>query len=261
MNILSSTPPEKVIATDKASGFTLEPIPEIPQPEGIIKSWSFSSLMDYETCKYRAFLKLVQRAKQKENEFSNRGNVIHKLAEDYVLGNIEELPKELIKFEKQFENVLEKKAQGQTILIEQEWAFTDEWEPTQWRDKKAWNRTKADLAIFETMSSAIIVDHKTGKKFGNELKHGQQLQFYVITAFLMFPELEYVEAELWYLDHGLTTNRKYSRDDAMVFLPRWEERGKRMTTATEFLPSPSKANCKWCPYGSENGTGVCEWKH
>ncbi len=259
---LTQAPPggETVIATDKPpSGFELAPIPEVGPRSGAIKSWSFSVLMDFETCNYRAFLKSVRRLKQKENEFSSRGNHIHKLAEDFVNGEIEGLPNELIKFEKEFDEIMGRKANGDQILVEQEWAFTETWEPTQWRGSSAWARIKADLCAFESQKSVLIVDHKTGKKFGNELKHGQQLQFYVVSAFLMYPELEYVEAELWYLDHGIKTVKRYTRDEAMVFLPRWEERAIKMTTTTEFIPSPSKNNCLWCPYGRANGTGDCEW--
>ena len=93
--------------------------------------------------------------------------------------------------------------------------------------------------------------------FGNEISHSQQALTYAIGSFFRYPELQFVQTELWYLDHGETTLQAYTRDEAMVFVPKLQERAIAMTTATSFPPNPSNYNCKWCSY--KNGEEpVCQ---
>ena len=79
---------------------------------------------------------------------------------------------------------------------------------------------------------------------------------YAIVTFLRYPELQHIRVENWYTDLDEKMDRNYSREDAMRFLPRWTERGNIMTTQKDFLPSPSKPTCKFCPYKK---SGDCEW--
>jgi hypothetical protein len=51
--------------------------------------------------------------------------------------------------------------------------------------------------------------------------------------------------------------RSYTRERAMLFLPGLERRATAMTTCTDFHPTPSQGNCKWCPF-NENKT--CDWR-
>ena len=55
-----------------------------------------------------------------------RGNLIHKLAEDYTLGKIKKLPPELRYYDNQFAELKKSKPQ-----VEQTWAFTKP--PHPWR--------------------------------------------------------------------------------------------------------------------------------
>ena len=132
--------------------------------------------------------------------------------------------------------------------MEGDWGFTIDWEPCAWMAPNVWARIKLDAIVYETETSARVIDYKTGKMFGNEISHSQQALTYAIGSFFRYPELQHVQTELWYLDHGETTLQAYTRDEAMVFVPKLHERAIAMTTATSFPPNPSTYNCKWCSY-------------
>ena len=240
--------------------FVFDPTKPIPTPEpvvGPVKAWSFSALMNDEQCPYRTFLKVVKRTPEPDSPAAARGTAIHTLAEDFVKGEILEMPVELKQLSGNYRWLREQYEAGK-VSLEGEWAFDADWTPTGWRDANAWARIKADAVVYSSPTAAMVIDHKTGRKFGNELKHQQQTQLYAIATFLRDPALEYVETALWYIDHGEATPGKYTRDQAMMFLPRWTLRGNRMTSRTEFPPKPSKTNCKWCPFAE---TKACEWRY
>lgn len=105
----------------------------------------------------------------------------------------------------------------------------------------------------------FIPTHNTGRKFGNELKHAEQLQLYQLVCFLRYPKLEVVTTELWYLDQDDLTAGTFTRAQGLRFKRAWDSRGTRLTTATDFPPNPTIHTCKYCPYGPAHlgGTGHC----
>lgn len=221
-----------------------------------IKSWSFSRLMDYESCPFKAWLKHACRIPDpKPNPFADRGTQIHKLAEDFILGNIKELPIELFKFKDEILSIRARyKRDPNSILQEQEWGFDRDWKITDYRT--AWGRVKADLITFLSPKEAAAIDFKTGKKFGNELKHAEQLQVYSLSTFLRFPDLEHITSELWYFDVDELSTVDVTRERAMQrYLPVFDGRFRKMTDATTFPAKPNIHSCKYCPYGD---TGHCD---
>lgn len=106
----------------------------------------------------------------------------------------------------------------------------------------------------------FCVTHNTGKKFGNELKHGDQGLSYALHAFHRYPELETFKVEFWYLDQADTLQRLFTRRQLGILLPRYHNRAKDMTTAKTFPAKPNCNNCRWCAYGNGKfGTGDCEF--
>lgn len=126
------------------------------------------------------------------------------------------------------------------------------WVPT-------WLRLKLDALVFLHATHAVAIDYKTGRKFGNEAKHAEQLYLYQLVTFLRYPKLEKVTTELWYLDQGFehTTSQTFTRAQGLRFRPAFDKRGTALTTCTEFPPNPSVHACRWCQYGSWNG-GQCQ---
>ncbi len=227
------------------------------KPLGLIPAWSHSTLKTFETCAYRSYIAKVKRISEDFGPAAKRGSEIHEQAEHYVNGTLGEMPDTLNKFTKQFEH-LRKLYNDSKVELEGEWGFTIEWEACHWMAPNVWARIKLDAIVHENETSARVIDYKTGRQFGNEIGHGQQALTYAIGSFLRYPKLQHVQTELWYLDHGTVTEHSYTRDQALLFLPKLHERAMVMTTAEKFPPNPSKTNCKWCSY--KNGEEpACQW--
>jgi hypothetical protein len=233
-------------------------------PLGLIPTTSFSSLSNFEQCPYHVYLSKVEKCPDVSGPAALRGSEIHDKAENFIKGDgTDDVPKELLKFEALFSDLRARYSDGQ-IHVEEDWAFTRDWEPTGWSEDNTWLRMKLDALDLESPTSAIVYDWKTGRKFGNEVKHGQQALLYVISTFIKWPELEFVEANMIYTDKGEVMKTAYSRDQAMLFFDRYNLRFNQATTCVDFKPTPNASSCKWCPHskvqeGLDNP--ACQWRY
>ena len=220
----------------------------------MIKSWSFSRLQVFQECPYRARLTWVDKVPEPERSLpvgktehaNDRGSRIHEDAENFVRGK-GTLTKELMKFRPEFERLKELFDTG-VVCLEDEWAFDRDWQTIDWSDPRAWGRLKIDALIRLNAERAVVVDYKTGRKDGNEIKHAKQTQLYALVCFLRDPQLEEIHTELWYLDQNELTRTRYTRKQAMRYLKTFDKGAKQMTSAVEFKPNPNMYTCRWCPY-------------
>ena len=120
-----------------------------------------------------------------------------------------------------------------------------------------WLRMKLDAIVFHDETTATLIDYKTGRKFGNEIKHAEQVQMYQLGAFMRFPKLQTVYSELWYLDQDEVSSQKFSRVAGLRFKEKFTKRGDALVTCGDFPANPNKFSCKWCQYGPWNG-GQCQ---
>jgi len=224
---------------------------------GLVPAWSYSALKTFESCAYRTYISKVKRVQEDYGPAAARGTRIHDEAEQYVRHQTADLPDALKKFQQQFKELRELFAEAK-VETEGEWGFTLNWEPTGWLAPDTWARIKLDALVHESETSARVIDYKTGKQMGNEIAHSQQALIYAIGTFFMYPDLEILNTEMWYLDHGTTMEQTYTRDEAMIFMPKLHERAVTMTTATKFPPNPSNYNCRWCSFG-KGQEPHCEW--
>ena len=221
-----------------------------------ITAWSFSRLNDYRKCPKFAFFKHVQRLKEPGNAAMERGGKIGEMAEKFAVAKAKAVcPPELATFEEEF-RVLQK----HKVMSEEEWAFTAEWVPTGWFDKDAWCRVKVDaFHMFkeELTVCGKVIDYKTGKL---NPTHLDQLSLYALCAFCKYPELDAVEVQLWYLDHGVLLPdplKLYSRDEVPTLKKEWEAGTRAMLADRRFVEKPGKA-CGWCHY-SKGKDGPCKF--
>lgn len=223
-----------------------------------IKSWSFSSLGVFEKCPYQAKLKYVDRIPEPKNKYSERGTAIHDAAEAFVRGETPTLLPELASFEAELTRLRELYAEGR-VIVEQEWAHTRSWDQTEWRADDAWLRLKLDFFVYLDEQTGMVVDLKSGRKHGNEIKHTEQGQLYTGTAFLRDPKLKRIITEFWYSDQDDISQVVYTPQQAARFVVGFDKRARKMTEAKEFPARPSIFSCKWCPYRPESagGTGDC----
>lgn len=226
--------------------------------DGKVKTWSATWIEKYEVCAYMVYLSKVEKAPRVESEAADRGSMLHDMAEQYVRGNLEgPLPKELAKhYEQPFEELRTSFTEG-NVQCEDEWGLTTDWEPTGFMADDVWCRLKLDALVHESPTSARVIDYKSGRPY--PMKHNAQCQLYAIAGFLYYPELEFIQTELWYIDKTPEPAvNTYTRDQAMLFLPKWEKRALALTMAEHFPPSPSQSNCKFCDHAK---TKTCEYRY
>ncbi|NIT13205.1 MAG: hypothetical protein GTN99_02875 [Candidatus Dadabacteria bacterium] len=236
-------------------------------PTAPIQAGSHSRLSVFEACPRRALYQFVEKipepdrgeppAKFKGEWPDERGKRVHIETEEFVKGERKELTKEMRHFEDELVAARTLYSKG-NVICEQMWCFDNDWQPLPWNDDdpdkwRVFNniafRIKTDNTTFLSSTRAIIVDYKTGKMWGNEVKHAEQLELYGIGAFIKFPQLEEVIAELWYFDVNDLKRQVFTKQEAYRMLKSWDERNKNMTSCTSFPPKPSLHTCRYCPFG------------
>ena len=217
-------------------------------------SWSFSRLGDFEKCRRMFMLKHIDRIPEPERvlkpgqtEFANdRGTRVHGNIEEYVRGDHDDLCPEANKHFGLHIDLLRHLHADGMVIQEQEWAFDKEWEVTEWA--KGWVRMKLDFLVHWSPTHATAGDWKTGRVYGNEVTHAQQLQLYAMSAFLRYPELEVVTAADFYIDHGEITERSFTRSQSLRFRKSFTDRGLKVTESTKWPAAGNRWSCRWCPY-------------
>lgn len=233
------------------------------EDDTMIRTWSHSRLSTFQQCKQRAKLAYVDKIPEparplppgKTEHANDRGTRVHEGAEYYVKGNVKLLP-ELLAFKPEFEKLKEMYQAGM-VSLEGEWAVDSEWLPVGWNDPRCWGRIKLDAMVHVSNKHGVVIDYKTGKRSGNEIKHAEQMQLYQLAAFLRYPDLEKITVELWYTDQDEIASMTYTRDQGLRFLTKFNNLALGMLSEFEFKPQPSIFACRWCPYGPK-GTGHCK---
>jgi CRISPR/Cas system-associated exonuclease Cas4 (RecB family) len=228
----------------------------------MIRSWSHSRYENYKKCHFRAKLLYVDKLEEPRGplkpgltEYPNdRGTRVHEGGELFVKGGVELLP-ELSAFRAEYERLRELYAEGK-VDLEGEWGFNKDWNPVAYKSSDCTLRVKLDAIVMLEPTWAAVIDLKTGRKNGNELKHAEQTQLYTVATLMRNPEIERVTTELWYADQNELTRVEYSRDQGLRFFKIWNERGIEMMTETLFEPNPNKYSCQFCHFGPK-GNGVC----
>lgn len=228
-----------------------------------VPSWSFSKLKDFDKCKKMFWLKHDQRIPEPERPLppgktehaNDRGTRIHEECELYINGTHDDLGPEAAKHFGDHLALVRAMYQDGMVSVEGEWAHDKGWDIVPWKD--GWLRLKLDIMIMLSPTHAEVIDLKTGRKFGNEVSHAEQLQLYQLVTFLRYPKLEKVTASLWYLDQpegANMTSFTYTRAQGLRFKEGFHKRAMKATTCTEFPANPNRWSCQYCSY---KGTEHC----
>lgn len=222
-------------------------------------NWSFSKLTMFEQCALRFKFKYVDRVPEpppKPDNPMERGNREHKRLEDYTLGRTSTLNgcegKATGEFKAVIDEVRSLISLGQGTA-EQDWFFDSDWKPT--TRENVWLWLKLDAFVRDD-TSAVAIDYKTGKSVYKAVEHAQQLQLYAACLALKYPDIHHIVTELWYLDEGHVKANRFSSEEAIRMVDRFDQRANAIYTARYFRANPSKQTCRWCPYGA-NGNGHC----
>lgn len=231
-----------------------------------LSSGSHSRLVLFEQCKFRTYLKHALRIPEPERPLppgktehaNDRGSRLHENGELFVRGKAKLAPELRKHFAQEFESLrahfLEKR-----VLLEDEWAMDREWEAVKWDSPEAWLRLKLDAMVTLDGKRVVVIDYKTGRREGNEIKHAEQMQLYQLVTFLRYPYVEEVTVELWYVDIDDLYSQTYMRDQGLRFKKRFHERLMNLTTYQftgdpKIEANPSMFTCRYCPYGQPTST-------
>lgn len=239
-------------------------IPIVPR----ITTASHSRLVVFEQCKHRANLKFAQKLPEPERPLppgktehaNDRGTRIHDNAELFVRGKAKLCGELAMHFRPEYERLHELFKDGR-VLLEENWAMTADWEITKWEAADAWLRLKLDHLVFIDDYEAVVIDLKTGRRQGNEVKHAEQTNIYQLVTFMRYPKLEKITTELWYPDINDLWRQEYRRDQGLRFLRKWTNRFTEMTnynfTDEKTDANPSMFTCRYCMYGPK-GNSICK---
>ncbi len=227
-----------------------------------IESWSFSRYNVYKSCPKKAYYKFILKLKEPQSPQMERGETIHKLAEDFVKGHLKKLPNELSLFTEEFKPLKAQKVK----YVEESWTFRKDWTETAWNDwKGAWLRVKLDVAYHNTQHNVLVpIDYKTGRYSDYKAEeYEEQLQLYGLASLKKFPTVDAVSPRLWYLDEGIIHPNPeveeilYERKDEAYLDNLWMSKTKAMLSDTVFKEKPGNA-CTYCYFKKAN-SGPCKF--
>ena len=224
-------------------------------------SWSFSKAQDFQRCKLAYKIKHIDKVPEPERPLpkgktehgNDRGSRIHDNIETYIRGEHDALCEEADKHFGIHIDLLRVLYQDGMVEMEGEWAFSEDWEVAEW--KAGYLRMKLDVLVKVSPTQAIVGDWKSGRHFGNEVVHANQLNLYAVATCLRHPALEEISVADYYIDHGKTTERVFTREQALRYRRTFDKQGKDITSCTSFPANPNKFSCQWCPWGE---TGHCQ---
>lgn len=244
----------------------------VPAPEAVAPSfekltaWSYSTYSTYLKCPMQICYEKVQRLRMPEESSPvlERGSMIHKNAEQVIAAaKPPEVIPELVRLADKLASYRKLKAK-----VEEEWAFTKDWIPTQWRNwKECWLRMKVDaLAVTpgKTKRQAPpliqITDWKSGRAYPD---HAQQRSLYALGALQLIDlgvlpgdAKTKVVAEHLYVDTTQSATEEFFLKDLKSLKRQWETRIKDMMEDTTYRVQPG-FHCRWCKYRASNG-GPCK---
>src|SRR6478736_9385805 len=159
-----------------------------------VLAWSYSRYADYKQCPAKFMYKHLKRLPDPGSAAMNRGNEIHKMAEDFIRAKID-LPPELKGVKKELEFLKDNMA-----VPEENWGFRKDWgwigRPG-WFGDDVWFRAKTDVRLLYEDDTLLLGDWKTGKKyFSNE----EQIELFALAGYRRFPNVVEVDTRLWYTD-------------------------------------------------------------
>lgn len=226
-----------------------------------LDAWSYSRYNDYKRCPFLfAHKHLLKMKDPNPGPALVRGREIHKIAETALLDTKwKKCPPELKHFEEEFKHLRQL-----SPTVEQQWGFNKQWQPAQatardphgWFAPDTWCRVVLDVVVVYDDNTAVVVDHKTGKKYAT---NEDQMQLFALATFKKFPLVTEVSTRLWYLDQPIDNEVEfeYHKKEEAAIQRDWEKAIKPMFNDRKFPPRPND-KCRWCFLSKAKG-GPCKF--
>lgn len=222
-----------------------------------ITAWSYSRLAAYELCPLQAKLKFVDKIKEPDSAAMQRGNQLHKAIASFLQGNAEGVPREAIQHPA-IERLIVELGQFPERIVEQQWGFTHNWQPTAWFGDSTWFRSILDVGVVYADLTAEAVDWKTGKRYGSNM---DQMKSQAVAMFGRFKPLTNVTVRLAYLDTAPGDDAfeiaEVKKHEVPSIQADFEKRVAKMVSDTLFAPRPNH-KCRFCAFSKDKG-GQCSF--
>ena len=204
-------------------------------------TWSFSKLKNDETCSKKHYEVDLAKNFAESTEQLTWGNTVHKALADACMGK-SPLPDSMTPYQHWVDRI---KAGPGELLVEQKYALTREFQPTEYFGPKVWYRGIADVVRLDG-PVALAADWKTGKILDDSVQLGLMAQ----CLFAFHKDLQFVRTEYIWLKDDCTTGHTWTRqtvaDMWLGLLPRVQTYEDHIKTQT-FMPKPSGLCRGHCP--------------
>jgi hypothetical protein len=220
-----------------------------------VTAWSYSRYADYKQCPAKFKYKHIMRLPDPGSPAMQRGNVIHKAAEDFLRGRTKKVHEDLANVKEQLLFL-----RDQSAVPEENWGFKRDWAWIRregWFGDDVWLRAKTDVRLLYDDDTMLLIDWKTGKMYNaNE----EQIELFALAGFRRFPNVTEVDTRLLYTDVAAGENeiqRVYTQPELAAIQRDWERKVKPMFADRRFAPTPND-KCGWCPFTKAKG-GPCKF--
>jgi len=217
---------------------------------GVFKdAWGFSKLDCFRTCPAKFKYQFIDKLPTQGSPAMDRGSKIHEEAEAYLRGWIPALSEPLTNWQEELDSLKEMKCQPEAA-----WGFDKNWTLLpNWLHPDTWLRAKSD-AHYVQGDTLIIIDFKTGKY---RVPSTEQIELYAICGGAVYPELEKVTTEFWFLDANNTYAKQYTKAHLLELRKKYAQYAAPLYTEEVWKPVPSR-DCRWCDFSTSRG-GPCQF--
>lgn len=209
--------------------------------------WGFSKLDVFRACPQKFKFQFIDKLPQGSSPAMERGGKMHENIEMYLNGWVQELSADTEDWKQAFDDLKKEDFKGEQALgISKDWALLPDW-----FDKRTWLRVKMD-AYYRKGPRLTVIDFKSGKY---RIPSQDQIELYAVAGLSVFPDIEEVDAEFWFLDADEVFKRTYTREELLNLRKKYEQASDAIYSESQWKPAPS-TECRWCPYSKTKG-GKC----
>lgn len=210
-----------------------------------IKDWSYSRYGTWKQCPAKLKFAMEDKGPRVSHPAAERGTGIHKMFENYLLGEFNDLSTDFSYYIPFLEALKAQKAVPEMPI-----ALDVDWKPVAWDAPNRWWRGVLDCVVQEP-EVVHVYDWKTGNEYAD---HREQREIYAAAVHSII-DVPYVRVFHVYVDKKQNTTTLFHRDDMPDLKESWKDRVAPMFADEAFVPNPGW-HCRSCQYRSENG-GPC----
>lgn len=215
-------------------------------------AWSYSRLHQWEECPLLAKEKFITKSiPTDDSPAMKRGKDVHEGLANFLLGKAQGVPREVLVFPR-VEKVISEISQFPDKVVEQQWGFTNNWQPTGWFGGDTWFRSILDVGLLYEDNTCEAVDWKTGKKYDSNM---DQMKSQAVAMFGRYRMMTHCTVRLVYVDTGDEEMAEIRKDEIPSIKADFEKRVGKMFSDTVFAPRPNQ-RCRFCPISRSKG-GKC----